>query len=115
MTRVIARALLGERPQELTAVFQDEDGKRTEIREFIDAAARAGTYEKVRSGGRDWSALEPIDFGAIVDRLGKLGLAGLGNGLDDQENLRLIESQDPVEQVGLVLLGLGRKWGSTSG
>jgi hypothetical protein len=61
-----------------------------------------------------WPALEPVDFEAIVDRLGKLGLAGLKNGLDDQENLRLIESQDPVEQVGLVLLGLGRKWGNTS-
>jgi len=115
MARVIARALLGERPQELTTAFQDEDGKRTEIRQFIDAAARAGTYGKVQSGGREWPALEPIDFEAIVDRLGKLGLAGLKNGLDVQENLRLIESQDPVEQVGLVLLGLGRQWGNTSG
>lgn len=102
MTRVIIRALLGERPVELTRAFQEDAGSRAALMAYYDSQLASGA----------WPQLLELDYDAIVDRLRAIGPDGLGNGLTSDENLRLFWSRDLLEISALVLTGLRRVFGS---
>jgi hypothetical protein len=106
MTRVLIRALRGESPEELTQDFQDEDGKRTLLRE----------YYMLRAGQKGYEGVPPIDLAQRLGRLQALGKQGwqrvLNNGLSDEENERLFGTRDLTEMIALVLKGLRAKLGS---
>ena len=101
MARVIGRALLGDKPTELTRAFQDDGGKRTALMDHFD--------REVAGGG--WPGLTVLDFDALILRLNKMGIGSLANGLSDEENLRLLWSKDLLEITSLVLTGLQRRFG----
>jgi hypothetical protein len=106
MTRVLIRALRGESPDELTQGFQDEDGKRTLLRE----------YYMLQAGTKGYEDVPPIDLAERLGRLHKLGKQGwervLNNGLSDGENERLFATRDLTEMIALILKGLRAKLGS---
>jgi hypothetical protein len=112
MTAVLTRAIMGESPHELTLAFQDDGGRRTAIREYIDHAVATRTFTDPGDRGAGGSAavpltgLEPTDFGKTVERLRAAGIAGLNNGLTEDENRVLFRTRDAVEAVSLVLRGL---------
>ncbi|RKH65215.1 toll/interleukin-1 receptor domain-containing protein [Corallococcus interemptor] len=80
-------------PVEFTAAFQDEGSKRAPLREY---------YEQ-RKG--------PVDWDARVERIRKLGVAGLDNGLTQEENERLFVTRSLTEMISLVLKGLRNRFG----
>jgi hypothetical protein len=112
MTSVLARTILGESPRELTLAYQDDEGKRTAIREHIDRAAATRTFTEAGDKGKPAPAepipipLAPTDFPALVARLQKGGTDALNNGLTRDENEQLFATRDPVEAISLVLRGL---------
>jgi hypothetical protein len=113
MTAVLVRALQGERPEELTTVFQDESGKRKTVRESINEALAERSFvdggEKSLAGSVDDGhpiMATPTDFDALVARLNDGGVGALRNGLDEEQNQRLFVTRDPVEAIALVLRGL---------
>jgi hypothetical protein len=101
-TGVIIRALQGESPDELTMAFQDEGGKRTALREYYQAKIGQPGFEDLR----------PIDWKQWLEELHRLGVAGLDNGLTEDENARLFVSRDLTEVIALVVKGLRTRLGS---
>lgn len=87
--RVIAAALEGATPPELTVDYQLAHTSR--YGELLDAAG--------------WQGTTP-DLDGIVTRLAETGLAGLRNGLDEDDNRRLAHSDDTEQVVALVMRGL---------
>ena len=87
--RLIARVLEGESPEELSVDFQLAHTAGYE--ELFDAAARSGVAP---------------DYDIVMARLSSGGLAGLGNGLNDEHNQRLLTTDDVDELIALVLRGL---------
>jgi hypothetical protein len=87
--RLIARVLDGEKPEELSVAFQQAhtDG----YTELHDAAVSRGA---------------PPDYDGVIAELSRRGLAGLGNGLNDEDNRKLLETDDVDELIALVLRGL---------
>ncbi len=104
MTAVLVEALRGRSPPELTLDYQDDSGRRTEIRKAIDAAVAGSQFFAEDTP----IACTPTDFPGLVRRLAATGPAGLNNGLDDQENARCFTTRDPVQAISLVLRGLTR-------
>lgn len=92
--RVIAAALEGTAPPELTIDFQL--AHTTRYGDLLGAAGAQGVTS---------------DFDAIVSRLASIGMAGLQNGLDDEDNRQLARTDDTEEVVTLVLRGLHRLHG----
>ncbi|HMG41206.1 MAG TPA: hypothetical protein VK611_07735 [Acidimicrobiales bacterium] len=94
--RVIAAALDGQSPPELETDFQLDhtDGYRG----LLDAALL--------------ESVEP-DLEGIASRLASIGLAGLRNGLSQEDNRRLARTDDAEEVVTFVLRGLNRLHGSS--
>jgi hypothetical protein len=102
MARVLARAILGERPQELTRAFQEEDGKRTNVLAYYEA----------QTAKEPWKHLPSLDFEATLSRLAALGAGGLENGLSEDENRILFESKDLLQITALLMKGLRLTLGS---
>jgi hypothetical protein len=75
-------------PAPFSAAFQDDGGKRAPLREY---------YEK-REGSIDWRGR--------IERIQKLGVRGLDNGLTEAENERLFVTRNLTEMMALVLKGL---------
>ena len=88
--RVLAEALQGKRPIELTLDFQKQD------------PAYAGFLDYYNEQE------PPIDYEAITDFFNQAGPGGLRNGLSDEENQRLFITRDVLEMATLVLRGLNR-------
>lgn len=88
---LIARALRGGSPKELTRDYQRTHTRRYD--ELSTTADRAG---------------HPPDFEAMVRGFGAAGPSGLRNGLEPAENARLFETGDIDEMLSLVLAGLQR-------
>lgn len=65
-------------------------------------ALRAGTYEAFRQK----FPAEAKSHEEIAEFFAQRGVAGLKNGLSDQDNRRLFVTRSPLEQVALVLRGL---------
>lgn len=95
--RVIAEALYGDEPAELSIGFQLEHTPR--YAELLNAAEEAG--------------LTP-DFTAILAEFSARGVNGLENGLNEHENERLLVTSDIDEMVSLVLRGLRVITGDTN-
>ena len=92
--KVVSDAIKGMKPVELSETFQFD--KTPAYKNFV-----AYYNEKALANN-----LEKIDYQAIVSFLNSCGIAGLNNGLTDQENEILFSSIDTLEIVGLVLKGL---------
>lgn len=93
-TEAIIEALRGEKPVGLT------DAER-----LRDPSVRAA-FELYNSQLAD--GLESIDYGALTAEFETIGIAGLNNGLDHNENKRLFTTAYLPEMIALVLRGLGR-------
>ena len=63
---------------------------------------RAGTYQAYRQR----FAAEAPSFEEVAAFFEQRGVAGLKNGLSEEENRRLFVTRSPLEQVALVLRGL---------
>lgn len=89
--RLIARTLEGENPEELSVSYQcaHTDG----YPELLDAATSANARP---------------DYDALIADLSSRGVGGLGNGLSEDENRRLLATDDVDELIALVLRGLFR-------
>ena len=89
--RLIARALDGEKPEELSASYQQAhtDG----YSELFEAATYANAGP---------------DYGALTADLSSCGVDGLSNGLTENENHRLLATDDVDQLISLVLRGLFR-------
>jgi hypothetical protein len=94
--RLVARALHGEEPEELSLDYQRLHTDH--YPDLLDAAARAGT---------------PPDYGALVADLSARGMGGLNNRLDEDENRLLLTTDDVDEMIALVLRGLFKLAGDT--
>lgn len=97
----VAKAIVGEHPVELTMDYQAKaDPNYAETARYYNERA-----EKC-------SEMEPIDYDALVAEFRSAGIAGLNNGLTEEENLRLFEldgrETDLEEAIRLVLDGLTR-------
>jgi hypothetical protein len=92
--RLVAEALRGESPQELTADFQ---------------AGHTPDYDELDFAGNASAVLA-----SLVERLQRAGLPGLQNGLEDDENARLMDTDDADEVVALVLRGVRRLTGGAA-
>ncbi len=99
MSHAIGRALAGEQPEELSEAYQLHDDLRRESRRYHDEHI-------VHVSGEG-----PVDYAGSVARLNALGWAGLNNGLSVEDNQRLFETLSVEEMVGLVLMGMRRRWG----
>ncbi len=91
---IVVAALRGEAPSALTAEYQRDHSPhydRIDVRHDAD-----------------------FQLGAVVERLRVAGMAGLRNGLDEEENDRLAETDDADEVVALTLRGVHRLIGRTS-
>ncbi len=89
--RLIARTLEGENPEELSVSYQrtHTDG----YPELFDAATNANTRP---------------DYNALIADLSSRGVGGLRNGLSENENRRLLATNDVDELIALILHGLFR-------
>ncbi len=87
--RLIARTLEGENPEELSVSYQQAhtDG----YPELFDAATRANARP---------------EYDALIADLSSRGVGGLRNGLTENENRRLLATDDVDELIALVLHGL---------
>lgn len=84
---LVAQALTGSRPQEL--LFEHQIVVTPELRTLAD-------------GRTDLEAA----YGELSSHFEAVGLAGLGNGLSQSDNERLVTTIDVDEVVGLVMRGL---------
>lgn len=87
--RLIARALDGEKPDELSVDFQS--AHTDHYSDLFEAAARAGTAP---------------NYTELLSDFSSRGVSGLGNGLGEHENRRLLSTDDIDELIALVLRGL---------
>jgi hypothetical protein len=95
MTADLIKAVLGETPESLTEDFQAAtEDRRKALQEYNDSEA---------------GKADPINYSELVNDFSASGIAGLNNGLDDEANKRLFESQSVEEIVGLVREGLVKK------
>ncbi len=94
--RLVARALHGEEPEELSLDYQRQHTDR--YPDLLNAAARAGAAP---------------DYSALVADLSACGVDGLNNRLDESENYRLLVTDDVDEMIALVLRGLFKIAGDT--
>jgi len=94
--RLIARALDGEEPEELSVEYQRVHTDH--YPELLAVAAAAGI---------------PPDYSALVGELSQRGVGGLRNRLDENENRRLLATDDADELIALILRGLFRLAGDT--
>jgi hypothetical protein len=86
---LIARVINGETPEELSVEFQRDHTEGYAA--LYDAAARRGAAP---------------DYGAAIAEIFRSGLGGLRNGLDDEDNRKLLATDDIDELIALVLRGL---------
>jgi SLOG cluster2 len=93
--RVLAAALEGFTPPELTVDYQLAHTPR--YGELLDAAG--------------WQGTTP-NFDRIVARLAATGMSGLRNGLDEEDNRRLAQTDDTEQVVALVMRGLRQLGGA---
>lgn len=89
--RLVAEALQGESPHELTAEYQE---------------GHTPDYDGLGVAGNAIAVLA-----SVVERLQRAGFRGLRNGLEDDENARLMETDDADEVVALLLRGVRRLTG----
>jgi hypothetical protein len=116
--RVVTQALLGATPRrrvvddEVSVVLEPLPGgapvELTEAYQVEKDPTYAGLIDQYRRTPDGTSGGGTIDYRAVVDELRSRGLAGLNNGLTDEENLRLFTTPFVVEMIQLVLLGFGR-------
>ncbi len=99
--KVVARALSGESPDELTEEYQRRSPKYASMMDLYNNKAQSNPE------------LTPIDYPALVKELNELGIQGLNNGLNTEENQKLLELEgkeiDLPHAMDLVLAGLERK------
>ncbi len=89
-THVIIDAIEGRRPRELTTKYQAEIKDYAEFLDYLKQHPDAVS----------------VDYQAMVDELGRAGIAGLNNGLIEAENRVLFETPHIPVMIALVLKGL---------
>jgi hypothetical protein len=89
-TKALIQAILGKPCPPLTTEFQ---------RKNADYAATMDLFNHRLPEA-------PIDYNVLLTDFQNTGVAGLKNGLDDEDNLRLFETDDVNEMTALVLKGL---------
>jgi hypothetical protein len=89
-TKALIQAILGKPCPPLTTEFQQQSA---------DYAATMELFNQRRPEA-------PIDYNVLLADFQNTGVAGLKNGLDEEENLRLFETDDVNEMTALVLKGL---------
>jgi len=97
-SRLIAELLQGESPQVFSRAYQDEDGKRTSIREYYEHQVSALAIPNMPDP--DWTRR--------TNTIRRIGVSGLNNGLTRDENERLFASRSYTEIAALVLKGLAK-------
>jgi hypothetical protein len=90
--RAAIDALLGETPESLTAEYQRKDVEYANMMDFYNQRHPDAS----------------VDYEALAADFQTAGITGLNNGLDEDENRRLFQTQDVDEMVALVLRGLSR-------
>lgn len=91
--RAVLEALKGEKPSELTEEFQIQNKNYHEFKEYFNNMVNDTDIEK-------------IDYSELVEFFNKNGIKGLNNGLSDEENEVLYETDNLIEIISLVLKGL---------
>ena len=76
----------------------------------MDFAKAAEAYNRSEYGAKD-----PIDYEQLLEEIAAAGVAGLRNGLTEEENERLFETPSVQEVVGLVRKGLVAVAGDAGG
>lgn len=94
--RDLIDALGGDRPDRLTRDYQCERSVRHD--------AYAPLYDEYNRRHPD----APIDYDALCAQFAQAGIAGLRNGLDEEDNRILFETDDVDEMIALVLKGVSR-------
>lgn len=97
VTRVIIQALQGEQPTQLTQAYQCTQPDYKALLEDYNQHIQ-----------QQQLPLASIDYPAITKTFAKIGIKGLNNGLTDEENLKLFETVNHEEAIGLILMGLAR-------
>src|SRR5262249_25490974 len=100
---VCARAIRGEPTPELDRAYQ--------VAHTPDYGAMLAIHD-ARAAAHGF---DPVDYAAARALLAEKGPGGLGNGLDDAENRRLMATSDVEEAITLMLQGLARLSQSTPG
>ncbi|PWC40166.1 hypothetical protein TSO221_25660 [Azospirillum sp. TSO22-1] len=97
--RLVARALAGEQPDELTRAYQEARSP--------DYAETLRYYDAVRTR-EPALGLPPIDYAAVTAELNRYGLSGLSaaNGLSEEENRILFTTASVDAAVHLIMRGL---------
>jgi hypothetical protein len=98
VSRLIADLLQGGSPEVFTRAYQDEDGKRTSIREYYEHQVSVRAIPNMPDP--DWTRR--------TTAIRTTGVSGLNNGLTRAENERLFASRSYTEIVALVLKGLAK-------
>jgi hypothetical protein len=100
-SRLVARALSGESPEELTRTWQEKLSP--------DYSTTLAYYDDVRNREPDL-ALPPIDYDQLVGEFNSYGVAGLSaaNRLTEEENLFLFTTANIDSALHLIMQGLGR-------
>jgi hypothetical protein len=91
----IINALEGKKPEEMFEQFHTENPDYKEFMDLFNEEAQSSHYDL-------------IDFDKLLKTFNVIGIEGLRNGLDHQENQTLFRSTNPTEIISLIFTGLGR-------
>jgi hypothetical protein len=95
--RAIIEALQGRQPKALTQAYQCADPQYAALLEEFNRKIAEQPIEE-----------DPIDYDTLVQTFAAIGIKGLNNGLDDQENQALFATIHLEEAIILILTGLSR-------
>jgi hypothetical protein len=102
-TRVIIEALQGRKPKQLTQDYQCTSISYAALmREFNQQIIKQQLPHA------------PIDYEAVTKTFADIGISGLNNGLNDEENRTLFATINNEEAIGLILAGLANKRAKTA-
>ncbi|CAM3053959.1 TIR domain-containing protein [Paenibacillus sediminis] len=92
-SKVIIDCILGSHPEELSEKYQFMNPQYKEFySKYNELAELNGT--------------ETLSYKRVVDFFNQQGIAGLNNGLNEDENRRLFYTKNSIEMISLVLKGL---------
>lgn len=95
--RIIIQALRGGEPPQLSEVYQCANPGYKILLDDFNGQIKSQQL-----------ALDSIGYSAVVETFAEIGISGLNNGLSDQENLKLFDTVNHEEAIGLILMGLAR-------
>lgn len=92
-SKAVIDCLMGKETEELTKEYQFRNDKYKSLYiKYNELAVQDGR--------------EPINYQKLVAFFNEVGIAGLNNGLSDEENIKLFNTVNTTEMISLVLKGL---------